>query len=36
MIKFGLWDHVDINDRPLSQLLDERIRFVRAGEEAGF
>ena len=22
-MKFGLWDHVDINDRPLAQLLAE-------------
>jgi alkanesulfonate monooxygenase SsuD/methylene tetrahydromethanopterin reductase-like flavin-dependent oxidoreductase (luciferase family) len=35
-MKFGLWDHVDNNNRPLAQLLDERIKFVKAGEKAGF
>ncbi len=35
-MKFGLWDHVDINDRPFAQLLNERVKFVKAGEEAGF
>ena len=35
-MKFGLWDHVDINDRPLAQLLGERIEFVQAGEKAGY
>jgi alkanesulfonate monooxygenase SsuD/methylene tetrahydromethanopterin reductase-like flavin-dependent oxidoreductase (luciferase family) len=36
VMKFGLFDHVDINDRPLAQLLDERIKFVVAAEKAGF
>ena len=35
-MKFGLFDHVDVNDRPLAQQLDERIRYVSAAEEAGF
>ena len=35
-MKFGLFDHVDANGRPLAQLLDERIQFVCAAEEAGF
>ena len=35
-MKFGLFDHVDVNDRPLAQQLDERIGFVSAAEEAGF
>lgn len=35
-MKFGLFDHVDANGRPLAQLLDERIAFVSAAEEAGF
>ena len=35
-MKFGLFDHVDVNDRPLTQQLDERIGFVSAAEEAGF
>jgi len=35
-MKFGLFDHVDLNDRPLSQQLRERIAFVLAAEKAGF
>ena len=35
-MKFGLFDHVDANGRPLAQLLDERIAYVAAAEEAGF
>jgi alkanesulfonate monooxygenase SsuD/methylene tetrahydromethanopterin reductase-like flavin-dependent oxidoreductase (luciferase family) len=35
-MKFGLFDHVDANDRPLSQQLRERVEFVSAAEEAGF
>ncbi len=35
-MKFGLWDHVDRNERPLSQQLDERLAYLAAGDEAGF
>ena len=35
-MKFGLWDHVDRNDRPLHRLLDERLAYLIAGDEAGF
>lgn len=35
-MKFGLFDHVDVNDRPLAQQFDERIQYVQAAEEAGF
>ena len=35
-MKFGLFDHVDVNDRPLTQQLDERIEFVSTAEKAGF
>ncbi len=35
-MKFGLFDHVDLNDRPLSEQLKERIAFILAAEEAGF
>ncbi len=35
-MKFGLFDHVDRSDRPLSTQLDERLTFVSAAEDAGF
>ena len=35
-MKFGLFDHVDKSDRPLSKQLDERIAFVAAADAAGF
>jgi len=35
-MRFGLFDHVDANGRPMAQLLDERIEFVSAAEVAGF
>src|SRR5580658_797685 len=35
-MKFGLFDHVDRNDRPLAQQFDERLQFAVAADEAGF
>src|SRR5579863_9525447 len=35
-VQFGIFDHVDRNDRVLAQQLDERIRYVAACEELGF
>jgi alkanesulfonate monooxygenase SsuD/methylene tetrahydromethanopterin reductase-like flavin-dependent oxidoreductase (luciferase family) len=35
-MKFGLFDHVDKNDRPLAQQFDERLQFVAAADKAGF
>jgi len=35
-MRFGLFDHVDRNDRPLAEQFDERLRFAAAADEAGF
>ena len=35
-MKFGLFDHVDRNDRPLAKQFDERLEFAAAADEAGF
>ena len=35
-MRFGLFDHVDQNDRPLAQQFDERLQFVAAADEGGF
>lgn len=35
-MKFGLFDHVDKNDRSLVKQFDERLQFVAAADEAGF
>ena len=35
-MKFGLFDHVDQNDRPLAKQFDERLQFAAAADEAGF
>jgi alkanesulfonate monooxygenase SsuD/methylene tetrahydromethanopterin reductase-like flavin-dependent oxidoreductase (luciferase family) len=35
-MKFGLFDHVDRNDRPLVRQLDERLQFAAAADEAGY
>ncbi|HUB96006.1 MAG TPA: LLM class flavin-dependent oxidoreductase [Stellaceae bacterium] len=35
-MKFGLFDHIDRNDRPLAQQFDERLQFAAAADEAGF
>jgi alkanesulfonate monooxygenase SsuD/methylene tetrahydromethanopterin reductase-like flavin-dependent oxidoreductase (luciferase family) len=34
-MKFGLFDHVEYGDRPLTALFDERLRFAEAAEAAG-
>ena len=35
-MKVGLFDHVEHDGRPLATLLDERLNFVQAADEAGF
>ncbi len=35
-MKFGLFDHVDQNDRPLARQFDERLQFIAAADAAGF
>lgn len=35
-MKFGLFDHIDRNDRPLATQFDERLRFIAEADEAGF
>jgi alkanesulfonate monooxygenase SsuD/methylene tetrahydromethanopterin reductase-like flavin-dependent oxidoreductase (luciferase family) len=35
-MKFGLFDHVDRNDRPLATQFDERLRFIAEADDAGF
>jgi len=35
-MQFGIFDHIDRNDRPLTVQLDERIRYVALAEELGF
>jgi len=35
-MKFGLFDHVDRNDRPLAQQFDERLEFAAAADAGGF
>ena len=35
-MQFGIFDHVDRNDRPLAKQLDERIAYINAAEDAGF
>ncbi len=35
-MQFGIFDHVDRADRPLSRQLDERIQYVANAEELGF
>jgi alkanesulfonate monooxygenase SsuD/methylene tetrahydromethanopterin reductase-like flavin-dependent oxidoreductase (luciferase family) len=34
-MKFGLFDHVEHGDRPLTALFDERLRFAEAADAAG-
>src|SRR5215471_14858608 len=34
-MKFGLFDHVEDGERPLSRLFDERLAFAQAADEAG-
>lgn len=35
-MKFGLFDHVDVNDQPLAKQFDDRLEFIQAADEAGF
>jgi alkanesulfonate monooxygenase SsuD/methylene tetrahydromethanopterin reductase-like flavin-dependent oxidoreductase (luciferase family) len=35
-MKIGLFDHIEYGGRPLSQLFDERLKFIQACDEAGF
>jgi alkanesulfonate monooxygenase SsuD/methylene tetrahydromethanopterin reductase-like flavin-dependent oxidoreductase (luciferase family) len=35
-VRFGLWDHFDSTDRPLTRQFDERFEFLAAGDTAGF
>jgi alkanesulfonate monooxygenase SsuD/methylene tetrahydromethanopterin reductase-like flavin-dependent oxidoreductase (luciferase family) len=34
-MKIGLFDHVEDAERPMAQLFDERLAFVKAADEAG-
>ncbi len=35
-MKIGLFDHIEHGQRPLAQLFDERLTFIKAADEAGF
>ena len=35
-MKFGIFDHLDIRDEPLSRTYDERLRLLHLADEAGF
>lgn len=35
-MKFGIFDYIDRRDEPLAKTYDERLRLLRAAEEAGF
>ena len=35
-MKIGLFDHIEHGDRPLAQLFDERLTFIKACDDAGF
>jgi alkanesulfonate monooxygenase SsuD/methylene tetrahydromethanopterin reductase-like flavin-dependent oxidoreductase (luciferase family) len=35
-MKVGLFDHIEYGDRPIAQLFDERLEFIKAVDEAGF
>src|SRR5262245_36298664 len=35
-MKIGLFDHIEHGERPLAQLFDERLDFIKACDEAGF
>ena len=35
-MKIGLFDHIEHGERPLAQLFDERLEFIKACDEAGF
>src|SRR5580698_2164501 len=34
-MKIGLFDHVEFGDRPMAQLLDERLQYAEAADAAG-
>src|ERR1700734_3407123 len=34
-MKIGLFDHVEFGDRPMAQLLDERLQYAEAADQAG-
>ena len=35
-MKFGVFDHIELADRPIATTFKERLRFVQAADEAGF
>jgi len=35
-MKIGLFDHIEHGERPLAQLFDERLAFIKACDDAGF
>ncbi|MBM3527117.1 MAG: LLM class flavin-dependent oxidoreductase [Alphaproteobacteria bacterium] len=35
-MKIGLFDHIEDGERPLAQLFDERLSFIKAADETGF
>jgi alkanesulfonate monooxygenase SsuD/methylene tetrahydromethanopterin reductase-like flavin-dependent oxidoreductase (luciferase family) len=35
-VKIGLFDHIEMSDRPLATVYDERLDFVASADEAGF
>ena len=35
-MKFGIFDHLDIRNEPLSKTYDERLKLLRLADEAGF
>ena len=35
-MKFGVFDHIEMSDRPLATTYDERLKFAQAVDEAGF
>lgn len=35
-MEFGLFDHIDLSDRPVAQSYDERLELIAAADEAGF
>jgi alkanesulfonate monooxygenase SsuD/methylene tetrahydromethanopterin reductase-like flavin-dependent oxidoreductase (luciferase family) len=35
-MKIGLFDHIEDGERPIAQLFDERLEFIKAADDAGF
>ena len=35
-MKIGLFDHIEHGERPVSQLFDERLEFIRLADQASF